>query len=161
MIDSVLTFTLHALSERGAGKIDVYQTVFVPGRTATATIALSAFTNGEENGRTGSPPRSSPKRESSPGRGAPTRSHLTRSTSTATRSASPTVHSLPSVWAWRWPRRSLWPSPACSTRPSTQFVGTCRPEEVHEGLNLRFTAPGPEPERPSKRNEFTFALNAR
>ena len=53
MIDSVLTFTLHALSERGAGKIDVYRTVFVQGRTATATIALSAFTNGEEDGRMG------------------------------------------------------------------------------------------------------------
>lgn len=53
MIDSVLTFTLHAISRRGQGKIDVFQTVFVHGRTATATIALSAFTNGEENGRMG------------------------------------------------------------------------------------------------------------
>jgi hypothetical protein len=53
MIDSVLTFTLHAFSGRGDGKIDVFQTVFVQGRTATATIALSAFTNGEENGRLG------------------------------------------------------------------------------------------------------------
>lgn len=53
MIDSVLTFTLHAVSERGQGKIDVFQTVFLQGRTATATIALSAFTNGEENGRLG------------------------------------------------------------------------------------------------------------
>jgi hypothetical protein len=53
MIDSVLTFTLHAVSRRGQGKVDVFQTVFVQGRTATATIALSAFTNGEENGRLG------------------------------------------------------------------------------------------------------------
>jgi hypothetical protein len=53
MIDSVLTFTLHAVSKRGEGKIDVYQTVFVHGRTATGTIALSAFTNGEENGHLG------------------------------------------------------------------------------------------------------------
>jgi len=53
MIDSVVTLTLHAVSERGDGKIDVFQTVFVQGRTATATIALSAFTNGEENGRMG------------------------------------------------------------------------------------------------------------
>jgi len=53
MIDSVITFTLRAVSERGEGKIDVFQTVFVQGRTATATIALSAFTNGEENGRMG------------------------------------------------------------------------------------------------------------
>jgi hypothetical protein len=53
MIDSVLTFTLRAVSERGEGKIDVFQTVFMQGRTATATIALSAFTNGEENGRMG------------------------------------------------------------------------------------------------------------
>lgn len=53
MIDSVLTFTLRAFSGRGDGKIDVYQTVFVHGRTATATIALSAFTNGQENGRMG------------------------------------------------------------------------------------------------------------
>jgi hypothetical protein len=53
MIDSVLTLTLRAVSERGDGKIDVFQTVFVQGRTATATIALSAFTNGQENGRMG------------------------------------------------------------------------------------------------------------
>ena len=53
MIDSVLTATLWALSKRGQGKIDVFHTIFVRGRTATATIALSAFTNGEENGRMG------------------------------------------------------------------------------------------------------------
>ena len=53
MIDSVLTFTLHAVSRRGQGKIDVFQTVFVRGRTATATIALSSFTNGEKNGHLG------------------------------------------------------------------------------------------------------------
>jgi hypothetical protein len=53
MIDSVLTFTLHAVSDRGQGKLDVFQTVFLQGRSATATIALSAFTNGEENGRFG------------------------------------------------------------------------------------------------------------
>jgi hypothetical protein len=53
MIDCVITCTLRAVSERGDGKIDVFQTVFVQGRTATATIALSAFTNGQENGRMG------------------------------------------------------------------------------------------------------------
>ena len=53
MIDSVLTFTLHAKSDRGQGKLDVYQTVFLQGRNATATIALSGFTNGLENGRMG------------------------------------------------------------------------------------------------------------
>ena len=53
MIDSVLTVTLHAISERGQGKIDIFQTVFLNGHDATATIALSAFTNGEENGRQG------------------------------------------------------------------------------------------------------------
>lgn len=53
MIESVLTVTLHAASERGQGKIDAFQTVFVRGHNAIATIALSAFTNGEENGRMG------------------------------------------------------------------------------------------------------------
>jgi hypothetical protein len=53
MIDSVLTVTLHAISERGQGKIDIFQTVFIQGHDATATIALSAFTNGEENGKLG------------------------------------------------------------------------------------------------------------
>lgn len=53
MIGSVLTVTLRAVSARGQGKIDVFQTVFVHGHHATATIALSAFTNGEENGRMG------------------------------------------------------------------------------------------------------------
>jgi hypothetical protein len=53
MITTVLTSTLHAISRRGDGKIDVFLTVFVQGQTATATIALSAFTNGEENGHLG------------------------------------------------------------------------------------------------------------
>jgi hypothetical protein len=53
MIESVLTFTLHAVSNTGQGKIDVYQTVFLQGQTATATIALSAFTNALDNGRMG------------------------------------------------------------------------------------------------------------
>lgn len=71
------------------------------GRMATATVALSAFTNGEENGRMRVATAIITKAGASPGPGAPTRSHLTRSTKTATRFASPTVHSLPSVWAWR------------------------------------------------------------
>ncbi|HET9370751.1 MAG TPA: hypothetical protein VFO19_10910 [Vicinamibacterales bacterium] len=50
----MLTATLWALSRRGEGKIDVFHTIFVRGRTATATVALSAFTNGEENGQLGS-----------------------------------------------------------------------------------------------------------
>jgi len=53
MIESVLTFTLHAVSNTGQGKIDVYQTVFLQGQTATATIAISGFTNGLENGQMG------------------------------------------------------------------------------------------------------------
>jgi hypothetical protein len=53
MIGSVLTVTLRAVSARGQGKIDTFQTVFVHGHNAIATIALSAFTNGEEDGRMG------------------------------------------------------------------------------------------------------------
>jgi hypothetical protein len=53
MIDSVITATLAAFSGRGQGKIDVFQTVFTKGRTVTASVSLSAFTNGEENGRMG------------------------------------------------------------------------------------------------------------
>ena len=82
MIDAVLTFTLRTLSERGAGKIDVYQTVFVHGHTATATIALSAtgrVSDAQDVGNWAQPPpsrqRSGAAERTKPGlgQGLPTR----------------------------------------------------------------------------------------
>ncbi len=54
MIDSVLTYSLVGYNEHVEPRLGVYQTVFVQDRTVVATIALSSYSQGLENGQAGS-----------------------------------------------------------------------------------------------------------